>query len=139
MATSERAVRLDIGSDQLDHDGPGFTRIVHGDKLFSMTTDHREGARARIADLVALLKSTGDAGVETDRRRVRGALTRDRGVSHGRHSLPDLQRRSFASREDPRPYRKQTALLEQIRTHLEAAGFHTRSHQSPTQAKTEEA
>ena len=34
-------------------------------------------------------------------------------------------------RADPSPPAGATALLETARKHLEAAGFHTRSHQSP--------
>ncbi len=103
-----------------------------------MTTDHREGARARIADLVALLKSTGDAAVETIVAECE-ALSRAIGAFHMEGIRFRIYNVDRLLRARPAAVPEETALLEQIRTHLEAAGFHTRSHQSPTQSKTEEA
>ena len=109
-----------------------------GDKLFGMTTDHREGARARIADLVTLLQSSGGAGVEPIVAEC-DALSRAIAAFHMegiRFRIYNVDRLLHAR---PASSPEQTVLLEQIRAHLEAAGFHTRSHQSPIQSKAEEA
>jgi hypothetical protein len=96
-----------------------------------MTTDHRDGARARIADLVALLQSANDASVkpilvECDALSRAVAAFHMEGIRFRVYNLDRLLRARPSSPPE------QTALLEEIRHHLEAAGFHTRSHQSPT-------
>ena len=96
-----------------------------------MTTDHREGARARIADLVALLQSANDSSVkpilaECDALSRAVAAFHMEGIRFRIYNVDRLLRARSSSAPE------QTALLEEIRHHLEAAGFHTRSHQSPT-------
>jgi hypothetical protein len=96
-----------------------------------MTTDHRESARARIDELVALLQSTGGTDVSPILAEC-DALSRAIAAFHMegiRFRIYNLDR---LLRARPSPPAEQTAVLEEIRRHLEAAGFHTRSHQSPS-------
>ena len=95
-----------------------------------MPTDDRQAAAAKIAELIGLLKHSGQgtaALVEECDALVRainafhmeGIRFRiynvDRLVNHGTSAPAGA-----------------SALLEDARRHLEAAGFHTRSHQAPS-------
>ena len=95
-----------------------------------MTVDHREGAQGKLAELTALLKSGADAPsaavvVECE------ALARAIAAFHMegiRFRIFNVDRLLRASPSAP-PHA--AVLLEDVRKHLEAAGFHTRSHQAP--------
>jgi len=95
-----------------------------------MTVDHRQEARTRINELIALLQSGGDA-------RAAALLTECEALSSAiaafhmegiRFRIYNVDR---LLRADSSPPAGATALLEDARKHLEAAGFHTRSHQGP--------
>ena len=95
-----------------------------------MTIDHREEARARITDLAALLRAAPGAAAaaivaECD------ALARAIGAFHMEGIRFRIYNVDRLLRADPAPPAGAVALLEDARKHLEAAGFHTRSHQSP--------
>jgi hypothetical protein len=97
-----------------------------------MTTgDERQAAAARIDQLVALLRS--QQGLDT--AKMVGeceALSRAVHAFHMegiRFRIYNVDRQ-LAQHADSLPAEAR-ALLEEARRHLEAAGFHTRSHQSP--------
>src|SRR6187399_1819062 len=98
-----------------------------------MTTgDERQGAGARVGDLVGLLKA--GAGKAETARIVEEceALARAIGAFHMegiRFRIYNVDR-LVAANTDSLPAEAR-ALLEEARRHLEAAGFHTRSHQAP--------
>jgi hypothetical protein len=92
--------------------------------------DHRQAAQARVADLLALLQSHPgvDAGLLEECESLGRAIAAfhmegirfrifnvDRAIARGGSGIPAGA----------------TPLLEAARRHLEAAGFHTRSHQAP--------
>jgi GAF domain-containing protein len=91
---------------------------------------HRDEAAARIAELAALLRSAGDApaaaiAVECE------ALSRAIRAFHMegiRFRMYNVDRLLRAHASAPPG---SAALLEEVRRHLESAGFHTRSHQAP--------
>lgn len=98
-----------------------------------MTTGNdRQEAAARIGDLVSLLKK-GPAAPETARIVEESeALARAIGAFHMegiRFRIYNVDR-LLAQHAATVPTEART-LLETARHHLEAAGFHTRSHQSP--------
>ena len=99
-----------------------------------MTTDSRQAAQQRLADLITLLRADpahaaqlkplveeaealnraiGAFHLEGIRFRIYNV---DRLVSHTPVALPP----------------EASAIVEDVRHHLEAAGFHTRSHQAPS-------
>ena len=96
------------------------------------TTDSRESARLRIQELVALVKAQPAAqqsGLIGECEALERAIAAfhmegirfrmynvDRLIVRAGHTLPDTAR----------------TILEDARRELEAAGFHTRSHQAPT-------
>lgn len=98
-----------------------------------MTTDSRQAAKSRLADLIALLRADSahaaqlkpivDEAEALDRAigafHLEGIRFRiynvDRHVSHPPVALPA----------------EAAAIVADVRRHLEAAGFHTRSHQAP--------
>ena len=96
-----------------------------------MATDSRQAASAKIAELIALLnahKVPGTAGLVEEAEALARAVSAfhmegirfrmfnvDRGLSRAAGELPPGA----------------APLLEEVRHHLEAAGFHTRSHQAP--------
>jgi len=96
-----------------------------------MSTDPRQAASAAIMSLVGLLKShpgpaTARIVEECD------ALSRAVAAFH----MEGIRFRMFnVDRQLSRPGAEfpaaAAALLEEVRRHLEAAGFHTRSHQAP--------
>lgn len=97
-----------------------------------MTDDHRQAARGRIAEIIALLQSTGDAHVAPIVAECE-ALSRAIGAFHMegiRFRIYNVDRLLRAPSEPPVPPGV-VPLLEDARHHLEAAGFHTRSHQAP--------
>jgi hypothetical protein len=98
-----------------------------------MSTDERQAAQRRVTDLVAVLKAApaqdqlGRVIEETEALaraisafHLEGIRFRiynvDRMVSHPPVPLPA----------------EAAAIVADVRRHLEAAGFHTRSHQAPT-------
>jgi hypothetical protein len=95
-----------------------------------MSVDHRETAKARIDELTALLQSAGDANsgaIVTECE----ALSRAIAAFHMegiRFRIYNVDRLLHAHQEAPS---HAATLLEEARKHLEAAGFHTRSHQAP--------
>ena len=95
-----------------------------------MTADHREGAQACINDLAALLKSAGDAPSNAIVTECEG-LSRAIAAIHMEGIRFRIYNVDRLLRNHPSPPAGAPALLEQARKHLEAAGFHTRSHQAP--------
>jgi hypothetical protein len=103
-----------------------------------MTAEHRQAAQDRLTDLIRLLQSIGDtrttpivAECEALSRAI--AAFHMEGIRFRMYNVdrllrdyvgPDVAERGRAA-ESPLP------LLEDVRRHLEAAGFHTRSHQAP--------
>ena len=96
------------------------------------TTDHRQAAAQRIGDLAELLKKRQDAATPAVLEECE-ALARAvdafhlEGIRFRIFNVDRLLRRKDASVPDDA-----VAILEEVRHHLEAAGFHTRSHQAPT-------
>lgn len=93
--------------------------------------DHRQAAQARITELVSLLKSHGgeatNALVDECEALVRaiGAFHME-GIRFRMYNVDRLVART------PSLPPQTSAILEDARRNLEAAGFHTRSHQAPT-------
>lgn len=93
--------------------------------------DERQAAAARVADLIALLKAhegPGTAGIVEECE----ALVRAIGAFH----MEGIRFRIFnvdrlLAKGSAAVPAGAAALLEDARRHLEAAGFHTRSHQAP--------
>jgi hypothetical protein len=91
-------------------------------------SDHRAAALAKVHELAELLKSQGSsASLVEETESLERAISAfhmegirfriynvDRLLKHGAQAPPDASR-----------------ILEDARRHLEAAGFHTRSHQAP--------
>jgi hypothetical protein len=96
-----------------------------------MTTDSRQAAAAKVAELISLLKS--QEAPETERileecnalARAIGAFHME-GIRFRIFNVDRLVARHAATVPPGAP-----SLLEEVRHHLEAAGFHTRSHQAP--------
>ena len=101
----------------------------------TMSTDERQAAQSRLNDLLALLKAAPQQPLLSSIIDETEALGRaiaafhlegirfriynvDRMVSHPPVPLPP----------------DAAAIVGDVRRHLEAAGFHTRSHQAPTQS-----
>jgi hypothetical protein len=95
-------------------------------------TDHRQAAARRVADLLALLRGQANAAGHARLMDEAEALGRaiaafhlegirfrmynvDRLITHGDTPVPP----------------EANAIFADIRRHLEAAGFHTRSHHAP--------
>jgi hypothetical protein len=95
-----------------------------------MSTDHREQARARVAELAALLQSAGDASSAAIAEECE-ALARAIAAFHMEGIRFRIYNTDRLLRGHAAAPAGATALLEDARRHLEAAGFHTRSHQSP--------
>lgn len=96
------------------------------------TTDHRQAAAQRIGDLITLLKGRQDA-VNPAVLEECEALARAvdafhlEGIRFRIFNVDRLLGRKGAAVPDDA-----VAILEDVRHHLEAAGFHTRSHQAPS-------
>lgn len=96
-----------------------------------MKPDAREAATAALSRLISLLRShpvaDGEAVVEECEALVRAVQTfHMEGI---RFRMFNVDRR--ISRAPGAVSSEAAALLEEARRHLEAAGFHTRSHQAP--------
>jgi len=98
-----------------------------------MTTgNERQEAAARIADLVGLLKTSPAAPENARIVEESEALARAIDAFHMegiRFRIYNVDR--LLARHAATLPAEARALLESARHHLEAAGFHTRSHQSP--------
>jgi hypothetical protein len=97
-----------------------------------MSADDRQAAQDRIADLTRLLQATGDGRsapivVECEALSRAIAAFHMEGIRFRIYNVDRLLRGYSASAPG-----SAVALLEEARRHLEAAGFHTRSHQAPT-------
>jgi hypothetical protein len=95
-----------------------------------MTVDHRLAAQEAITQLTALLKPSAGAAnaaiVEECEALGRAiAAFHMEGIRFRMYNVDRLVRAS------PSPPEGAVRLLEDARKHLEEAGFHTRSHQSP--------
>jgi hypothetical protein len=95
------------------------------------STDHRQAASARIADLIGELQREGGERNSTIIEECE-ALARAVGAFH----MEGIRFRIFnvdrlVAREGTALAPAVPAMIEDIRRHLEAAGFHTRSHQAP--------
>ena len=99
----------------------------------AMSTDDRQAAQRRLNDLLTLVR----AAAERDRftRLIEEAEALDRAISafhmEGiRFRIYNVDR-MVQHPAAPLPPEALTMVAD-VRKHLEAAGFHTRSHQSPT-------
>ena len=96
------------------------------------TTDHRQAAQDRIRELVILVNSRADASAHRPLIDEAEALERAIRAFHMegiRFRIYNVDRLLSKASGLPQEAR---AILEDARRHLEAAGFHTRSHQAPT-------
>jgi hypothetical protein len=96
-----------------------------------MTTgDERQAAVGHIDELVALLKRQPEAGMAAivDECEALSRAVRAFHMEGIRFRIYNVDRLLVRHPELPAEAR---TLLEETRKHLEAAGFHTRSHQSP--------
>jgi hypothetical protein len=95
------------------------------------TTDDRQTAEERIRELAALIRSQPDTSVQAALIEECEALERAIRAFHMEairfrmYNVDRLLSRAGAAAAEAR------TILEDARHHLEAAGFHTRSHQSP--------
>lgn len=98
-----------------------------------MSTEDRQAARARLADLVSLLRR------EQDKDQLAGiideALALDRAIAA--FHLEGIRFRIYnvdrLVTHPPTPLPPEaTTMVADVRRHLESAGFHTRSHQAPS-------
>jgi hypothetical protein len=96
-----------------------------------MTEDHRQAARTRLSELVALLQLGGDAREAAIVSECE-ALSRAIAAFHMEGIRFRIYNVDRLLRALPAQPPGAAALLEDARKHLEAAGFHTRSHQAPT-------
>jgi hypothetical protein len=94
-----------------------------------MTSDHRAAALAKVNELIALLKAHGphDALLEEAEALARAiAAFHMEGIRFRIYNVDRVIHKGAV--EMPA---SASAILEEARRHLEAAGFHTRSHQAP--------
>ena len=103
-----------------------------------MPVDYRQAAQERITQLAELLQSSGDPAVtpivaecEALARAI-GAFHME-GIRFRMYNVDRLLRAPASASEGSKwlPPAGAIPILEEARKHLEAAGFHTRSHQSP--------
>ncbi|MGH9308423.1 MAG: hypothetical protein ACRD1U_03570 [Vicinamibacterales bacterium] len=95
-----------------------------------MATDERQAAASRISDLITLLKAQPAAGSKIVEECE--ALARAVSAFHMegiRFRIFNVDRLLAKQGSSLPP--EAAAILEEVRHHLEAAGFHTRSHQAP--------
>jgi hypothetical protein len=95
------------------------------------TQDERQAAAGRIDELIGLLKKTGSKEAASI---IEEAESLGRAISA--FHMEGIRFRIFnvdrlLTRHSAVLPQETRALLEDARKHLEAAGFHTRSHQSP--------
>jgi hypothetical protein len=95
-----------------------------------MSVDDRQAAQECIAQLTAMLRSSGDSG-NTAIAAECEALGRAIAAFHMEGIRFRIYNVDRLLRSQTTPPQAATSLLEQARKHLEAAGFHTRSHQAP--------
>ncbi len=92
--------------------------------------DERQQAQGRVREMRELLQSNGKGSAEllTEVEGLERAIAafHIEGIRFRMFNVDRLAGRERASLPAEIP-----SLLEQIRRHLEAAGFHTRSHQAP--------
>jgi hypothetical protein len=95
------------------------------------TTDERQVAAARIEELAALLRRQPgpDTARMVDECEALGRAINAFHMEGIRFRIYNVDRQ-LAQHTESLPAEAR-ALLEEARRHLEAAGFHTRSHQSP--------
>ena len=98
-----------------------------------MSTEDRQAAQRRLNELLAIVKSTPAKDQFT--RLIEEAEALDRAISA--FHLEGIRFRIYnvdrIVQHPPAPLPPEaTAIVADVRKHLEAAGFHTRSHQSPT-------
>ncbi|MCA1561658.1 MAG: hypothetical protein LC753_12845 [Acidobacteria bacterium] len=98
-----------------------------------MTTDPRQAAESRVKDLIALLRAQpatpeleGLIGEAESLERAVRAFHME-GIRFGMYNVDRLMTRGGLVLPDAA-----TSVLAGVRRELEAAGFHTRSHQAPT-------
>jgi len=97
-----------------------------------MSTDDRQAAQTRLKDLLALLGATQQPQLSGLIEETQ-ALDRAIGAFH----LEGIRFRIYnvdrIVQHPPVPLPVEaTAIVADVRRHLEAAGFHTRSHQAPS-------
>jgi len=98
-----------------------------------MSTDDRQAAQGRLNDLLALLKQVPQQDALVRLIEETEALSRSVAAFH----LEGIRFRIYnvdrMVAHPPVPLPEQaTNLVADVRRHLEAAGFHTRSHQAPS-------
>jgi hypothetical protein len=98
-----------------------------------MSTDDRQAAQNRLNDLLALLKSAPQKEALAPLIEETEALVRAVSAFH----LEGIRFRIYnvdrMVSHPPVPLAAEApAIVADVRRHLEAAGFHTRSHQAPT-------
>ena len=99
-----------------------------------MSTDSRQAAQDRLADLLALLRA--DTAHATQLKSLlEDAEALDRAI--GAFHLEGIRFRIYnVDRQVSHPPvplpSEATAIVADVRRHLEAAGFHTRSHHAPS-------
>ena len=97
-----------------------------------MSTDDREAAQGRVKDLLALLSAAQQPQLSSLIEEAE-ALSRAIGAFH----LEGIRFRIYnvdrivSHPPVPLPV-EASAIVADVRRHLEAAGFHTRSHQAPS-------
>jgi hypothetical protein len=99
-----------------------------------MTTDSRQAAQQRLADLITLLRADpAHAAQLKPLVEEAEALNRAIGAFHLegiRFRIYNVDRQVL---HPPVPLSPEAAaIVADVRRHLEAAGFHTRSHQAPS-------
>lgn len=98
-----------------------------------MTTDSRQAAKSRLAELLALLRAD-TAHASQLRPLVEDAEALERAITA--FHLEGIRFRIYnVDRQVSRPPvplpAEAAAIVADVRRHLEDAGFHTRSHQAP--------
>jgi len=96
-----------------------------------MTSDQRQAAEATIQQLIGALKSQpgpDTAAIVEECEELARAVRAFHleGIRFRMYNVDRLVTKSAATASS-----EASALLEEVRQHLEAAGFHTRSHQAP--------
>jgi hypothetical protein len=97
-----------------------------------MTTgDERQAAESRIHELVALLKKSGtaEAAAIVEECESLGRAVAAFHMEGIRFRIFNVDRLLTRQADALPPEARH--IIEEVRRHLEAAGFHTRSHQSP--------
>lgn len=108
-------------------------RIFSYIRITTMSTgDSRAAAQARIKDLIAIVRAQPEGPGRADLLEECEALTRAvaafhmEGIRFRTYNVDRLLQKSGL----PLPDEARSAFAD-VRRHLEAAGFHTRSHQAP--------